>query len=141
MEKDDGPMLYLESALNPTDGSMSREVLVVGDKVLIKPEEENSKTPSGLFLPAGVQEKEAAMGGYVVNVGPGYPTVEPLADGEPWSGGTRTGMRYVPLQAEKGDFAIFLRSNAVEVEIDASKYLIVPHAAILLLIRDKIPLP
>lgn len=124
------------------EGPMSREVLVVGDKVLIKPEEENSKTPSGLFLPAGVKETEPAMGGYVVNVGPGYPTAEPVADGEPWSGGsTRTGMRYVPLQAEKGDFAIFLRSNAVEVEIDGSKYLIVPHSAILLLIRDKIPLP
>ena len=124
------------------EGPMSREVLVVGDKVLIKPEEENSKTPSGLFLPAGVKETEPAMGGYVVNVGPGYPTAEPVADGEPWSGGsTRTGMRYVPLQAEKGDFAIFLRSNAVEVEIDGSHYLIVPHSAILLLIRDKIPLP
>src|SRR5262245_18488988 len=99
-------MLYLESALNPTAGSMSREVLVVGDKGLIKPEEDANKTPSGLFLPAGVQEKEAAMGGHVVNAWPGYPTVEPLTDGEPWSGGTRTGMRYVPLQAEKGDFAI-----------------------------------
>jgi chaperonin GroES len=120
---------------------MSREVIVVGDKVLIKPEEENSKTPSGLLLPAGVRENEPAMGGYVVNVGPGYPTAEPVADGEPWSGGTRTGMRYVPLQAGKGDYAIFLRSTAVEVEIDGSKYLIVPHSAILLLIRDKIPLP
>ncbi|HYH79384.1 MAG TPA: co-chaperone GroES family protein [Longimicrobium sp.] len=121
---------------------MSREVLVVGDKVLIKPEEDNTKTPSGLFLPPGVQEKEAAMGGHVVNVGPGYPTAEPLTDGEPWSGAsTRTGMRYVPLQAQPGDFAIFLRSNAVEVEIDGSKYLIVSHAAILLLIRDKLPLP
>ena len=120
---------------------MSREVIVVGDKVLIKPEEEASKTPSGLYLPQGVQERDAAMGGYVVNVGPGYPTVEPLADGEPWSGGTRTGMRYVPLQADKGDFAIFLRSSAVEVEIDDNRYLIVPHTAILLLIRDKLPLP
>lgn len=125
------------------EGAMAREVVVVGDKVLIKPEEENSKTQSGLYLPAGVQEREPAMGGYVVNVGPGYPTAEPLSDGgEPWSGGsTRTGMRYVPLQAEKGDFAIFLRSNAVEVEIDDNKYLIVPHSAILLLIRDKLPLP
>jgi chaperonin GroES len=124
------------------DGPMSREVILVADKVLIKPEEESSKTQSGLFLPAGVKENEPAMGGHVVNVGPGYPTAEPVSDGgEPWSGGTRTGMRYVPLQAEKGDFAIFLRSNAVEVEIDGSKYLIVPHSAILLLIRDKLPLP
>jgi chaperonin GroES len=118
---------------------MSREVILVGDKVLIKPEEENSKTPSGLYLPAGVQEREPAMGGYVVNVGPGYPTVEPVSDGEPWSGGTRTGLRYVPLQAHKGDFAIFLRSTAVEVEIDDNKYLIVPHSAILLIIREPLP--
>jgi chaperonin GroES len=128
--------------MSTLDSPMSREVIVVGDKVLIKPEEETSKTPSGLVLPAGVKENEPAMGGHVVNVGPGYPTAEPVADGEPWSGaGTRTGMRYVPLQAAKGDFAIFLRSSAVEVEIDGSKYLIVPHSAILLLIRDKIPLP
>lgn len=128
--------------LLPTpDDPMSREVIVVGDKVLIKPEEESSKTPSGLYLPQTVQEKEAAIGGYVVNVGPGYPTAEPVADGEPWSGSTRTGLRYVPLQASKGDFAIFLRRDAVEVEIDQNKYLIVPHSGILLLIRDRIPLP
>ncbi len=120
---------------------MSREVIVIGDKVLVKPEEESSKTPSGLYLPQGVAEKEPVMGGYVVNTGPGYPTAEPVSDGEPWSGGTRTGMRYVPLQAQKGDFAVFLRSNSVEVEIDDNKYLIVPHSAILLLIRDNLPLP
>lgn len=119
---------------------MGREVILVGDKVLIKPEEED-KTPSGLYLPAGVATKEQVAQGSVVNVGPGYPTAEP-AEGEPWSRGASTAaMRYVPLQASKGDFAIFLRSNAVEVEIDGSKYLIVPHAAILLLIRDRLPLP
>jgi len=121
---------------------MGREVIVIGDKVLVKPEEEASKTPSGLFLPQGVAQKEQVMGGYVVNTGPGYPTVEPLADSEPWSGGgTRTGLRYVPLQAEKSDFVIFLKNNAVDVEIDGGKYVIVPHSAILLIIRDKLPLP
>ncbi|HYW07076.1 MAG TPA: co-chaperone GroES family protein [Longimicrobium sp.] len=119
---------------------MGREVIVIGDKVLVKPEEENAKTPSGLFLPQGVAQKEQVAGGYVVNVGPGYPTAEPLADSEPWSGGgTRTGLRYVPLQAQKGDYAIFLRSNAVEVEIDGGHYQIVPHGAILLIIRDPLP--
>jgi chaperonin GroES len=120
---------------------MGREVIVIGDKVLIKPEEESSKTPSGLYLPQSVSENEPVVGGYVVNVGPGYPTAEPVADGEAWSGRTRTEIRYVPLQAQKGDFAVYLRSNAVEVEIDAGKYQIVPHGAILLLIRDNIPLP
>jgi co-chaperonin GroES (HSP10) len=119
---------------------MSREVILIGDKVLVKPEEESSKTASGLYLPQGVAEGEKVMSGYVVNVGPGYPTSEPAAVGEPWSrAGGRSEIRYVPLQAGKGDLAIFLRREAVEVEIDASKYMIVPHAAILLLIRDKLP--
>ncbi len=120
---------------------MSREVILIGDKVLVKPEEESSKTASGLYLPQGVAEGEKVMSGHVVNVGPGYPTSEPAAVGEPWSrtGGGRAEIRYVPLQAGKGDLAIFLRREAVEVEIDGSKYMIVPHAAILLLIRDPLP--
>ena len=47
----------------------------------------------------------------------------------------------MPLQSRKGDYVIFLRSNAVEVEIDGGTYQIVPHSAILLIIRDKLPLP
>jgi len=120
---------------------MSREVILIGDKVLIKPEEENSKTPSGLYLPQGVAQQEQIMSGSVVNVGPGDPLGEAPESGEAWSGRTRTELRYVPLQAQKGDHAIFLKTPAVEVEIDGSKYQIVPHAAILLLIRDRIPLP
>ena len=134
-------MFYLDSALPSTESPMSREVLVIGDKVLIKPEEENQKTASGLYLPQGVQQKDEVMTGTVVNTGPGYPLGEAASEGEPWSGRTRTELRYVPLQAQKGDVAIFLKAPAVEVEIDGSKYQIVPHNAILLLIRDSLPLP
>ena len=116
--------------------NLGREVIVVGDKVLIKPEEA-SKTPSGLYLPQGVAEKETVLGGYIVNVGPGYPMVEASGDGEPWSRSSRSDMRYVPLQAQKGDYAVFLRREAIEVEIDGNKYLIVGHSSILLLIRDR----
>ena len=115
---------------------MARQVIVVGDKVLIKPEEEASKTPSGLYLPQGVASKESVLGGYIVNVGPGYPTAEVATEGEPWLHGHRTETRFVPLQAQKGDFALFLRRDSVEVEIDDNPYVIVPHASILLLIRD-----
>lgn len=114
-----------------------QEVVVVGDKVLIKPEEENAKTPSGLYLPQGVSEKEPVSGGYVVNVGPGYPTVEVGSEGEAWSRSARSEMRYVPLQAQKGDYAVFLRRAGIDVEIDGSKYVIVGHSSILLLIRDR----
>jgi chaperonin GroES len=120
---------------------MSREVILIGDKVLVKPEEENQKTASGLYLPQGVQQKDEVMTGTVVNTGPGYPLGETASEGEAWSGRTRTELRYVPLQAQKGDVAIFLKAPAVEVEIDGSKYQIVPHQAILLLIRDSLPLP
>lgn len=116
-----------------------REVIVVGDKVLIKPEEEDSKTPSGLYLPQGVTEKETVAAGYIVNVGPGYPTIEAGPDGEPWSHKTHTEMRYVPLQARKGDYAVFLRRDSIEVEIDGKQYRIVGHNSILLLIRDPLP--
>lgn len=124
--------------------NLGREVIVVGDKVLVKPEEESSKTPSGLYLPQGVASKENVAGGYIVNVGPGYPTAEVNSDGEPWLGGSRSAsdMRYVPLQAKKGDYAVFLRRDSIEVEIDGSKYVIVGHSSILLLIRDRvIPTP
>jgi chaperonin GroES len=120
---------------------MTRQVIVVGDKVLIKPEEEAAKTPSGLYLPQGVAEKEAVFGGYIVNVGPGYPTADISTDGEPWLPGQRADIRFVPLQAREGDFALFLRRDSIEVEIDGSKYVIVPHASILLLIRDPHPMP
>ena len=42
----------------------------------------------------------------------------------------------VPLQAEEGDLAIFLRKEAIEIEFDREKFLIVPQSAILLLIRE-----
>ena len=122
--------------------SLSREVIVIGDKVLIKPEEEHGKTPSGLYLPQGVAAKEQVAGGYIVNVGPGYPTAETNPDGEPWLHAPRAESRYVPLQARTGDFAIFLRRDSVEVEIDGNQYLIVGHTSILLLIRDRtVPRP
>jgi co-chaperonin GroES (HSP10) len=119
---------------------MGRQVIVVGDKVLIKPEEEASKTPSGLYLPQGVAEKEAVFGGYVVNVGPGYPTADVASDGEPWLSSARNDIRFVPLQARQGDFALFLRRDSIEVEIDDNRYVIVPHGSILLLIRDSGPI-
>ena len=116
----------------------NREVIVVGDKVLIKPETEENKTEAGLFLPEGVEQKEKVQGGYIMNVGPGYPIPDVTSDEEPWSQQSgEGGLRYVGLQAEEGDYAVFLRKQAIEVEIDGEEYLIISHASILLLIRDE----
>ena len=51
-------------------------------------------------------------------------------------------VRYIPVQAEVGDYALFLRKDAVEIRYQEETFLIVPQAAILLLIRgDEETLP
>ena len=50
-----------------------KKLMVVGDKVLIKPKNPKDKTNSGLYLPPTITEKEDVQSGYVVKVGPGYP--------------------------------------------------------------------
>lgn len=108
--------------------------IVVGDRVLIKPQEDSNKTSTGLYLPAGVSEKEKIQSGYVMKVGPGYAT-STQNDDEPWKEKDEQ-VKYIPLQAKEGDIAIFLRKEAFEIEFDKEKYLIVPNSAILLLIRN-----
>ena len=108
--------------------------IVVGDRVLIRPEEDSSKTASGLYLPPGVSEKEKIQSGYIIKVGPGYPTA-PNIDEEPWKE-SKEKVKYIPLQAKDGDLAIFLRKEAYEIEFEKEKLLIVPQSAVLLLIRN-----
>jgi co-chaperonin GroES (HSP10) len=110
------------------------KIIIVGDRVLIKPEEDLEKTNSGLYLPPGVKEKEKVQGGYIIKVGPGYPVASPSED-EPWKENKAT--KYIPLQANEGDFAIFVRKEAIEIELDKQALIIVPQSAILLLIRDE----
>ena len=57
-----------------------KKLIVVGDKVLVKPKKESDKTSSGIFLPPGVKEKEKVQSGYVVKAGPGYPIPLPLEE-------------------------------------------------------------
>ena len=113
-------------------------LIVVGDKVLIKPISSKSKTKSGLFLPPGYSEKEEIQHGFVVKVGPGIPI--PYLnddDSEPWKPKKDDRARYIPLQPVVGDLAIFLLKGSVEIIYNDQKYLIVPQYSILLLERDK----
>ena len=109
--------------------------VVVGDRVLIKLRDMETKTQSGLVLPATVKEKEEIQSGYVVKTGPGYPIPSGEID-EPWKEESEK-TRYIGMQAEPGDLAIFLKSRSHEIEFEHEKYIIVPHNAILLLIRDE----
>ncbi len=111
------------------------KIIIVGDRVLIKPEEDLEKTNSGLYLPPGVKEKEKVQGGYIIKVGPGYPVASTVDDDEPWKENKET--KYIPLQGKEGDFAIFMRKDAIEIELDKQKLVIVPQGAILLLMRDE----
>lgn len=108
---------------------------IVGDKVLIKPKLHNGKTKTGLFLPPTVTEKEDVQSGYVVKVGPGYPLPN-TSDEEPWKT-TEEKVKYMPLQAEEGDLAIYLQRHAIEIEYNAEKYVIVPQSSILMLERSE----
>lgn len=114
-----------------------KNIIVIGDKVLIRPEESASKTNSGLYLPPGVVEKDRIQTGYIVKVGPGYPIASPIDDDEPWKE-KKNSAKYVPLQAREGDLAIFLRKEAIEIEVEGEKLLIVPQSAILIVFRDDI---
>jgi chaperonin GroES len=113
-----------------------RKLIVVGDRVLIQPIKQTEKTESGLYLPPGVQEKEKIQSGYVIKVGPGYPLPLPADEDEMWKG-KEDQVKYLPLQAQEGDLAIFLQRGAVEVIYEKEKYFIVPQASILMLEREE----
>lgn len=110
------------------------KMVVIGDRLLIRPEEHSEKTMSGLYLPPGVSEKEKIQSGYIIKAGPGYP-LPPAADDEPWKE-TKDAAKYIPLQAKEGDLAIFLKKEAYEIEFETEKLLIVPQTSVLLLIRN-----
>jgi len=118
-----------------TSTNKFKKLIVIGDRILIRPAKPNERTESGLYLPPGVQEKERVQQGYVIKTGPGYAIPMPVED-EPWKAEDDQ-VKYVPLQAKEGDLAIFLLSGATEVLYENDKYYIVPQSAILMLEREE----
>ena len=113
-----------------------KKFIIVGDRVLIQPKSPMEKTKGGLLLPPGVQENERLQSGYVIKVGPGYPIPAIAEIDEPWKN-KNDEVKYVPIQPREGDLAIYLQSNAYEIEFGGKKYVIVSQSAILMLIRDE----
>ena len=111
--------------------------VLVGDRVLIKPKSPQDRTKTGLYLPPGVQENEKIYSGFVLKVGPGYPIPAINEVDEPWKNKSDE-VKYVPLQPKEGDLAIYLQKSGWEIEFNKDKYVIVPHSAILMLIRDEL---
>jgi co-chaperonin GroES (HSP10) len=116
---------------------VKKNIILVADKVLIEPDEENLKTDGGLYLPPTVKEKEKVLSGKVIKTGPGYAVYDPGSVYELPSGARLKDIKYIPLQAQEGDYAIFLKDSSVEIDFQGKKYLIVPHHSILALIRDE----
>ena len=96
-----------------------KRLIVVGDRVLIQPEEGEDRTKVGLYLPATAVDNQAVQGGTVLATGPGNAVSAPTElDDEPWKIGGAVGEpRYVPLQARIGDYAIFFRRASVEISV------------------------
>ena len=84
------------------------------DRVLIKADEAEDRTSSGIYLPE--QAKEKPMQGKVVATGPGK-----LNDD-----GSRT-----PLSVKKGDTVVYGKYAGTEVEIDDDKLMIVKENELL----------
>ena len=113
-----------------------KNLIIVGDRVLIKPKKLSEKTASGLYLPPGVQEKEKIQSGYIMKTGPGYPIPIPADEDEIWKEKDEK-VKYLPLQAKEGDLAIFLQKGAYELQYKGEKYFIVPQSSILMLEREE----
>ena len=118
-----------------TPDNKLQKLIIIGDRVLIRPTKPNERTDSGLYLPPGVQEKEKVQQGYVIKTGPGYVVPIPTED-ESWKAADEQ-VKYIPLQAKEGDLAIFLLNGATEVMYEGEKYFIVPQSAILMLEREE----
>jgi|TARA_Y100001936_G_C15918213_1_gene582491 co-chaperonin GroES (HSP10) len=119
--------------------SKNKQILVVGDRVLIKPDKGEKKSKAGLYLPPSVIEKQEILSGVIVEVGPGIPLGNPEDNiDEPWSSNDNSSVKYIPTQADIGDIALFLNKASIEIKIENDDFLIVPQSAILILIRDDI---
>ncbi len=114
---------------------LKKKLIVVGDRLLVRPEEGEERTNAGLYLPQSAMASRQARGGWVVSVGPGTPIVRIDPDGDPWEEGS-VAPQFVPMQAEEGDYVLFLHRAAVEITFEKSNYLIVPNSAVLVLMRE-----
>jgi chaperonin GroES len=123
-------------ALNLDEKDIAK-IEMVGDRVLIKPKNQNFQTTSGLYLPPSAVEKENVQVGYVIKIGPGFPFPSMTEEDEPWKEQHKDAARYIPLQAKVGDLAVYLGKSGFEIEFKKEKYFIIPHSAILMIVREE----
>lgn len=98
-----------------TTGKSKVNVRPLGDKVLVRRDDPETKTASGIFLPETGKEK------------PKSGTIEAVGDG---SINTETGKR-IPLSVKKGDRIIFSSYSGTEVKLNDTELLIMSEDDIL----------
>lgn len=84
------------------------------DRVIVKPEEKETKTPSGIILPDTAQERP--LRGTVIAVGPGK-----LLDNG----------KILPMDVKEGDVVLYGKYAGTEVKIDGEEYVILRQEDIL----------
>ena len=115
------------------------KLIVIGDRVLIDPDEGKDKTSVGLYLPQTVREREQIQSGRIIATGPGLPLPDPQnIEDEPWRAAGSQHAKHIPMQAQIGDTAIFLKKASIEIRYNEHTYLVVPQSALLILLRDDV---
>jgi chaperonin GroES len=85
----------------------------IGDKVIVKPKEEEEKTSGGIILPDTAKEKPHE--GTVIAVGPG----KVLENGE-----------RKPMSVKEGDTVIYSKYGGTEVTVGGEEYVILDEDSI-----------
>jgi chaperonin GroES len=85
----------------------------LGDRVLVKPVEEDEQVRGGIIIPDTAKEKP--MQGEVVAVGPGKVTDEGKS---------------LPMHVEKGQIVLYGKYAGTEVKVDGTEYLIMSESDI-----------
>ena len=98
---------------------MAKELQPLGDRVVVKPLNQEEVTKSGIFLPDTAKEKPQE--GEVLAVGPG----RVLDNGE-----------RLKLELQKGDKVLYAKYAGTEFKIDGDEYLIVSSKDILAIVAD-----
>lgn len=86
----------------------------LGDKILVKRQEAETKTKSGIFLPETAKEK------------PQQATVVAIGDGKVLDNGSRA-----PFQVKKGDKVLIGKWGGTEIKVDGEEMLILSEDDIL----------
>lgn len=94
------------------------QLFPLGDRVLVKPLEEQDKTKGGILLPETAKEKPQE--GEVIAVG----------DGKMLDSGQK-----VPLQVKKGDKILYGKYSGTEVKVEGVDHLIIREEDVLAIVK------